>query len=460
MTQTAPEVDYGFNQQELEVAQKELKLALFTDYSSMAYSRGKLKHAADARSKARSLCMKATARLTVSARSNDELAWYLKKDHSTTWKTRCGPHVDEPHRAKRSAYLLKERMGCRMRIRIGTLTLCLVVLVIGLSGAYGAAKEREKTEIAAPGIGVNVPIMLWRSATDIAARNLFYGPGGKEHQPHSTFSFIKEDLDGTSPKIVVRDQDGVKWKVKLGAEARPETAASRLVWAVGYFANEDYFLPDLLVSDIPAHLHRGQKLVAPDGSMHNVRLKRYIKGEEKIGNWKWSDNPLSGTRELNGLRVMMALINNWDLTDQNNAIYEENQDGGGTAERIYMVSDLGSSFGTAGLTWPLRKARGNLDSYSHSKFIIRATSDHVDFNAPDRDALFFLVTPREFLNRLRICWIGKQVLRADAKWMGQLLGQLSPEQIRDAFRAAGYSPQEVEGFTRVVEERIGQLEKL
>jgi hypothetical protein len=44
--------------------------------------------------------------------------------------------------------------------------------------------------------------------------------------------------------------------------------------------------------------------------------------------------------------------------------------------------------------------------------------------------------------------------------MGQLLGQLSPEQIRDAFRAAGYSPQEVEGFTRVVEERIGQLEKL
>jgi hypothetical protein len=77
MRQTAAEVDYGFNQQELGVAQKELKLALlFTDYSSMAYSRGKLKHAADARSKARSLCMKATARLTVSARSNDELAWY------------------------------------------------------------------------------------------------------------------------------------------------------------------------------------------------------------------------------------------------------------------------------------------------------------------------------------------------------------------------------------------------
>jgi hypothetical protein len=80
MTQTASEVDYRFNQQELAVAQKELKLALlFTDYSSAAYSRGKLKHAADARSKAHSLCMKATARLTISARSNDELAWYEER---------------------------------------------------------------------------------------------------------------------------------------------------------------------------------------------------------------------------------------------------------------------------------------------------------------------------------------------------------------------------------------------
>ena len=44
--------------------------------------------------------------------------------------------------------------------------------------------------------------------------------------------------------------------------------------------------------------------------------------------------------------------------------------------------------------------------------------------------------------------------------MGQLLSQLSPDQIRDAFRAAGYSSQEVEGFSKVVEDRIGQLQRL
>ena len=65
-------------------------------------------------------------------------------------------------------------------------------------------------------------------------------------------------------------------------------------------------------------LKRGQKLVGPDGTMHNVRLKRYLKDEKKVGEWKWRDNPFTRQRELNGLRVMMALMNNWDLKDENN----------------------------------------------------------------------------------------------------------------------------------------------
>ena len=46
------------------------------------------------------------------------------------------------------------------------------------------------------------------------------------------------------------------------------------------------------------------------------------------------------------------------------------------------------------------------------------------------------------------------------KWMAQELSKLSPEQIRDAFRAAGYSPEEVEGFAGVVEKRIAALREL
>ena len=336
------------------------------------------------------------------------------------------------------------------------------VLTIGVTFAMAVfppaadSQKHFRPSAEAAKLTGNEAATLWRDPTDIQSRNLFYGSGGKEHEPHGAFTFVEEDLDGTNPKIVVRDDDGVKWKVKLGAEARPETAASRLTWAAGYFSNEDYFVKDLRVSKMPPHLRRGQKLVAPDGSLHDVRLKRHLAGEKKAGNWEWRHDPFSGTRELNGLRVLMALMNNWDLTDENNAVYSEKDQ----PERIYMVSDVGSTFGTGTLTWPMSRARGNLECYRHSKFIMSITATYVDFHTPARPSLFFLFTPREYYNKLRIRWIGRHVPREDARWLGQFMARLSPEQIRDAFRAAGYSSDELEGFAEVVEHRISELVNL
>jgi len=290
---------------------------------------------------------------------------------------------------------------------------------------------------------------------DIQSRDLFYGPGGKAHAPSSTtFTFVDEDRDGSNPKYNVKDSDGVKWKIKLGAEARPETAASRLVWAVGYFANEDYFLPELHVTGLPAHLRRGQNLVGPEGEMKNARLKRHAKGEEKLGQWKWRDDPFTSSREWNGLRVLMALINNWDLKDENNAIYDT------APEHTYMISDLGASFGTTGFNPRQDVSKGNLHNYKHSGFISKKTDTYVNFDVPSRPAILVFFNPVEFVERMRLRWIGHHVPRDDARWMGQLLARLSPAQIRDAFRAAGYQPDEIEGFAKVVEHRIAELTSL
>ena len=122
--------------------------------------------------------------------------------------------------------------------------------------------------------------MLWRDPSDIASRNLFYGPGGKAHEPKGTFTFDKEDMDGSNPKFDVVDQDGVHWRVKIGPEARPETVASRLVWGAGYFANEDYFVPVLHVQNMK-HLRRGNNLVSKDGTVHDVRMKRHLAGRKE-----------------------------------------------------------------------------------------------------------------------------------------------------------------------------------
>jgi hypothetical protein len=295
-------------------------------------------------------------------------------------------------------------------------------------------------------------IVLWRDPVDITSRDLFYGPGGKAHVPHGKFVFVKEDLDGTNPKFVVRDQSGTKWKVKMGNEARPETAASRIAWAVGFYTNEDYYLADLHIEGMPARLRRGQKLVAPGGYVYGVRMKR--EDEKKVSNWEWRRSPFTGTKELNGLRVVMAVMNNWDLKDANNAVYREG------SEYVYAVSDLGATFGTAGRSWPKDKSKGDLDSYQRSKFIGKVTDTTVSFRIPARPSFVFLVNPKEYFQRIHMESIGHDVPRQDVKWMGRLLIRLSPSQIRDAFRAAGYSPADVTAFAGIVEKRIQILTDL
>jgi len=334
----------------------------------------------------------------------------------------------------------------------------IVAAAVSAFSAPGAASERPKAGSDRAEITQHQSPVLWRYPSDIRSRNLFYGPGGQADAPHTVYTFVKEDLHGTNPKFVVRDEGGVKWKVKLGSEARPETAASRMVWAVGYSTNEDYFVPELKVEGMPAHLKRGQNLVEPGGVVRNARLKRYVEGQKKTGDWQWRANSFS-PRELNGLRVMMALINSWDLTDRNNSTYEEKGvASSGDAGETAMVSDLGASFGTTGRN--SREKKGNLGAFEHSKFITKVTPSYVDFATPSRPMLLYVFSLPEFVMRVRLRWIGKRVPRSDARWMGQLLAQLSPVQIADAFRAAGYSPSEVDGFTKVVRERISELEKL
>jgi hypothetical protein len=342
-----------------------------------------------------------------------------------------------------------------MKIRLMALCGAAILCVVSVEAREKKENKLEKSNVETTG---KEPAVLWRDPVDIASRDLFYGPGGQKDQPHGRFTFIEEDLDGSNPKFVVRDEDGVKWKVKLGTEARPETVASRLVWAVGYFANEDYFVPEIHVDNLPAHLHRGGEYVSAGGMVRNARLKRYLKDEKKMGDWAWDENPFSGKRELNGLRTLMGLLNNWDLKDENNSVYEEQTSDG--PERIYMTSDLGASFGEGRVTWPLRKSKGDVTQYEHSKFITAEQDDDIDLGSPRRPWLPFWFNHSEYKMRVGLVHIGRDIPKEDALWLGHLMSQLSDAQISSAFRAAGYPPDEVKQFARVVEERIAELNAL
>jgi hypothetical protein len=297
--------------------------------------------------------------------------------------------------------------------------------------------------------GVRKAVVLWRRPHDIKTRNLFYGSGGRQGQPKAPFRFIEEDGGGSNPKFIVEDAQGIRWKVKLGEEAKPETAATHLLWAVGYFTDVDYYLPRLQVKGLD-RLKRGQEYVSSGGIVQGARLERSAK---KLGDWSWFDNPFIGTREFDGLRVMMALLNNWDLKQVNNAIY----DAGGRESR-YLVSDLGGTFGKTGGRGS--RSKGNLEDYAESRFIDKATPTTVDLILNSRPSLLYAVAVPYYIQRTRMEKVAEDIPLAHALWIGQWLAQLSDSQIIDAFRGAGYAMQEAEGYAGTLRERINLLNDL
>jgi hypothetical protein len=335
----------------------------------------------------------------------------------------------------------------RTKTRACSLLLMLMLVVLGAPVTARKDKAKEKAHAA------NLPDAIWRDPGKMASLNLFYGAGGRRHapDPKGTFTFVKEDTQATSPKFDVEDKQGVQWRVKLGEEPESETAATRFLWAAGYFVDEDYYLAELKVMGLPK-LHRGENFVSADGTVHRLRLERKQKEAKKVGTWDWFDNPFIGTRELNGLRVMMALLNNWDLAQTNNAIDEM----GG--RRRFVVADLGATFGNTGNS--LTRSKSVPKDYADSTFIENATSDFIDLVLHSRPFFLSAINVPNYRDRPRMEQVARHIPRADAKWLGRRLSRLSEKQIRDGFRAGGYAPEEIEWYTRTMRKRIAELAAL
>ena len=325
----------------------------------------------------------------------------------------------------------------------------LVLALAALSAGVTAQKQD-----ASPGkSAATLPERIWRDPGDMASLDLRYGAGGKAHapDPRGTYTFISEDTLATNPKFGVVDGRGVEWKVKLGEESQSETAATRFLWAAGYFVDEDYFVAELPVKGLPT-LQRGEEFVSSGGIVHGARLERKRTTGEKVGDWDWFENPFLGRRELNGLRVMMALMNSWDLKDVNNAIYVV----GG--ERHYAISDAGTAFGKSGMAGA--RSKGDPRDYAESKFIAKVEGTSVDFVLHSRPFFLMAVAVSNYLERSKMEQITKDIPRADARWLGQRLSKLSDRQIRDAFRAAGYGAGDVDILAKAIRKRIAALKAL
>src|SRR5262249_40108496 len=113
-----------------------------------------------------------------------------------------------------------------------------------------ARSEHKKARVVDGSEGSPV---LWEERAGIKSLDLFFGPGGREGAPDLTgkFTYAGRDPNGTQKKVYAKDDKDREWTVKFGPEARPETVATRIVWAMGYHTDEDYFLERVHIDGMP-----------------------------------------------------------------------------------------------------------------------------------------------------------------------------------------------------------------
>jgi hypothetical protein len=206
------------------------------------------------------------------------------------------------------------------------------------------------------------------------------------------------------------------------------------VWAVGYVSEITYLAPRVEI--------------AGKGTFENVRFEARPEDVKRLEEWHWDDNPFAGTRELQGLKIVMAMLENWDIKDANNRVLLVR--GADGPELHHVVSDLGATFGkTGGQNSPfsilrnIKGSRNEPEDYVSDKFVEGVEAGHVRFNFSGKNS--------GLMRGIKI---------EDAQWIGDLLSKLSDQQIEDAFRAANYSEEEVQLLARAVRERINQLVNL
>jgi hypothetical protein len=308
----------------------------------------------------------------------------------------------------------------------------VALLVALVTIATGCAKSMQRTQLAT-GAPARVA-ELWQEPS--SPRDLFHGPGGERLAPKArTFEFVAQDTSGWSPGFDVRDANGLEWSVKLGAEAQSEVVTSRILWGLGYHQPSLYYLDSWTLTG------------AQSGNQPAGRFRAELPNQKVVGDWSWYENPFVGSPEYGGLIVANVILNSWDWKTSNNKIYQlaEATD---DVQRWFVVRDVGASLGKttypAVLKWFRLRGfgqgtRNDLPGFESQGFITRIENGRVEF---DYRGIY-----RDVLN---------SVTPADVRWVCRRLSALSERQWQDAFRAAGYTPEQATRYITKIRSKIEQ----
>ena len=306
-------------------------------------------------------------------------------------------------------------MGTRMTVRVG------LALLVCSTAACAPTLTQSRPQTARDS---SVPIMqLWSDPTDVPQRNLLWGAARSDNAPSTRvmYTVTKRDSTGYSPGYDVSGPDGRKWSIKVGKEAQTEVVLSRILWALGYYQPQTYYVTGWQLAGSWKY----------EGEPARFRLQS---DHDTDGEWKWVDNPFAGTRPMHALIVINLLLGNWDFKTSNNRVYVVKN---AEPSRRYVVQDLGASLGKWRVFPTLVGTRNDIDDFEGTPLIKEVRDSQVRLNYRGRHG--------EVFSRVSI---------SDVAWACELMNQLGDAQLDDAFEAAGYAPDIRQRYVKKIREKI------
>ena len=170
------------------------------------------------------------------------------------------------------------------------------------------------------------------------------GPGGPDGAPQPPFTFVEEHFDGSQPCVSVRDARGPPLARQMGRRSAGRNARHAAGVGGRLLRRDDLLRAEGRIDGVPAICRRAAQLLDSDGRFTSTRdsssMKTGVIKHFDEHSWAWNDNPFVGTRELNGLKIVMMWLSNWDAKDvrdvargSNTAIFEYPQPRAAVARR-------------------------------------------------------------------------------------------------------------------------------
>lgn len=289
--------------------------------------------------------------------------------------------------------------------------------------------------------------------TDVPRMDIFAGPRSDiAVLPESevTCEYVKPEGSGKgfSPKFpckLVASQKVVRVKYQ-SREVYGEVAGSRLLWALGFYADENYPVKVRCLGCAQRNLVHPSKnearkeLLLPDAMIERNFPGAEI-GEFRDEGWKWDELSLvdpslrgSSKSEIDALKLLAVFIQHTDSKHQQQrlACYPEYIKRNGLQQvckqPVLMVQDLGATFGMGGpevtrASYMYFRGWRNQHIWNVEKetgYMQKNPGQHVCFGnlvSAGNDGLF-----------------DPEISEAGRRFLSQLLNQLSDKQIGDLFR--------------------------